>query len=183
MRPTGGPDGCGGLISHHAKKSLWQSLGDFFCGIFSPGAGSGTWEGGFGNTGPGNWIPPGNLGGGYDDDGGGGGGSPYEPPPDDPNITPAPPNQTGLFNTADHPGHTLPPLWIVEGPLGNGPGVIAVENAAVAFVGGALGLDQQERNWLLQHPDKAGSIQAYLLTIMPDLSEEEKETWPKIILR
>jgi hypothetical protein len=179
MRPTGGSDGCGGMITHKSRKSFWDMLGGIFGSIFSNNPGPGG-RMDFGSA-PGVWIPPNGIGDdGYGGgSGGGGGASPYEPPPADPEINPVPPDQAGSsFNTIDDPGQTVPALWDIGGPLtmdGNNNQVVTVENATVAFVGGMLGLNQNQRNWLLQHLDKAASLQVYLLTVIPDLSEEEKK--------
>ncbi len=175
MKPTGG-DGCGGLIGPQ-RKSLWGMLGSFFGSIFTNRPGDGNWTG-FGSAPP-IWIPPNGLPDGDDYGGGGGGGSsPYEPPPSDPEITPVPPDQAGtLFNTNDDPGNTVPALWILEGPItGTGNGTIQIiENPIVAFVGGVLGLNQSQRNWLLQHTDNATEIRDFLISNVTGMTLEERK--------
>lgn len=106
---SGDEDGCGGMISHHSRRSFWDWVGSVFGGIFGGGsAGSGWGNGGYGSSGPGGYGPGNGLGGndpsnpGWGGGGGGGGGwhEEEENPPGGPGSPPFVVNGNSIPSTS-----------------------------------------------------------------------------------
>lgn len=141
------------------------------------------------NNGEGGASPPWNQNGG--DDGFYGGSDGYEPPQPpggNNNWTPPPPPPINIWDNAttsnnnwselgENPSTPIPIYvngTILSNAVAGGTSVMTITNPTVTYLQSIMGLNQSKTNWLLQHLDKATTMQDFLLTYDPNMTQQEK---------
>lgn len=183
--------GLGCPTNVEGKVSFWQKVGRFFNNVVSgisdiinsignwltglPG-GDGTVTGGDYGGGWSSGWPEGHYGSGGSGGTPGGGG---HPPDQD-----APPSHVPIWERAedpilwatvgDDPQGPAIPVWAGGAAVSSTEQVIYTDNPTVNFVGNILGLSSGQKNWLMQHLDRAADIMNYLIVYVPDFTLQQK---------